>query len=924
MSKQMESIITHIRNVLRKEGITGMDSVSHCIVFVVFRMMTPKLCKSVGIDESLAFENAIIDEDGTELGAQSLYDKFYYKNNKELNFVGEFVNKLKFTNFKFKMEGIHNLKTIVDKLKDLDIDDLKTKYDIIGTVYELHLKSGTSKGAMRDLGQYYTHRLVIKYMIELCKPVVKKGIVEKIVDPTMGTGGFLTMSIKYLNEKYKGDKAIDWKKNKDNIIGFDIDDNVKNMALLNVFLEIGQLCKDTIVKQDTLHNDLMFPDSCKILDKADVILANEPMGLKNIIHANCCERIKEMKIRGTKAEPLFMQLFMEALNDGGRCAVVVPDGVLFNESTQHQETRKYLVENFNLKKVTSLKDDDFFLNTGVKTSILFFAKDGNKTKEVDFCDITIDKGEIVETSIIKVSYKNIKSNSYTLFVNKYNITDIDKIDGIEYIHLESILEKRSGKSLSRKNMNDGNYPVISGGVEYGGYHDEYNYDENLIFIARVGSAGHISYYNDKCYVTDLVGAYSVIDKRCIFKYVYYYLKHNESTIKNDYIMTTGAPSINLGNFVNKYEIPIPSLKVQEVIVERLDLLSENNKTMELNIEQLKKVIQYYLGSKLQYVIKTKLSKICIINPENLNTSDKYDFINYIDIGSVNNGIISTYEKLTDDYPSRAKRKISKGDTIISTVRPNLKNYAYVYEDIKNGIVSTGFCVIRSLNNKVLDKFIYYVISMNNTTEYLTRNATGSSYPAVNSSIVSNIEVPLPPKNIQSEIVEYCDNLTDIIHKQEKQIELNKELMKQIMDNYLSSNKDIVDISDDDKFIEDSETDIDTNDKKSKSSIKKKKSGSDDSEDTKSTKSSSKKKIAKKKISDDSESDSDTKSIKSSDKKKVIKKSNKKDKSDSDDTDKKKKVKVIKKNNDSKIKKIIMKNNDSDSDSDSDGYNIDQK
>ena len=84
----------------------------------------------------------------------------------------------------------------------------------------MHLKSGTSKGAMRDLGQYYTHRLVIKYMIKLCKPKVINGIVEKILDPTMETGGYLTMAIRYLNEKYTGDESMDWKINKDKIIGF--------------------------------------------------------------------------------------------------------------------------------------------------------------------------------------------------------------------------------------------------------------------------------------------------------------------------------------------------------------------------------------------------------------------------------------------------------------------------------------------------------------------------------------------------------------------------------------------------------------------------------------------------------------------------------------------------------------------------------
>ena len=91
------------------------------------------------------------------------------------------------------------------------------------------------------------------------------------------------------------------------------------------------------------------------------------------------------------------------------------------------------------------------------------------------------------------------------------------------------------------------------------------------------------YGNGKCFVTDLVGAYSVTSNKVKFEYVYYYLKFNEDFIKNNYVMSTGAPSINLRNFIDKFEIPIPSLQVQKVIVERLDLLSENNKTMEKRI-----------------------------------------------------------------------------------------------------------------------------------------------------------------------------------------------------------------------------------------------------------------------------------------------------------------------------------------------------
>jgi type I restriction enzyme M protein len=280
---------------------------------------------------------------------------------------GEFLSKY-FSHIKFKLESPQHVEQIMKELEKLDMTKLETKYDIIGTIYEYHLKSGTSN-AMRDLGQYYTNRQVIEFMIKLCDiNMNKKGEIETIIDPTMGTGGFLTMSVKYLNDKYKN--KIDWSKNKNRIYGFDIDENVKNMAMLNMLLECGEFCENTFIKNDTLYNDFKLKNG-EILEKVDVILANEPMGIKNIIHANCCEKIKELKFRGTKAEPLFLQLFMQSLNENGRCAVIVPDGVLFNDSNLHSDTRKHLVENFNLKKVISL-NDDFFLNTGVKTSILYF------------------------------------------------------------------------------------------------------------------------------------------------------------------------------------------------------------------------------------------------------------------------------------------------------------------------------------------------------------------------------------------------------------------------------------------------------------------------------------------------------------------------------------------------------------------------
>ena len=889
----MENIVNYIRNVLRTEGITGMDSVSHCIVFIVFRMMTPKLCKSVGMDESLAFENAIYDKDGEELGAQELFNKFFYTGNAQLNFVGEFVNKLNFKNFKFKLEGIQNLKNIVDKMKTFDIEHLATKYDIIGTIYELHLKSGTSKGAMRDLGQYYTHRLVIKYMVELCKPCVKKGMIEKIVDPTLGTGGFLTMAIKYLNNKYKD---IDWKKNKANMFGFDIDDNVKNMALLNIFLEIGHLCKDTVVKQDTLYCDMTFPMG-GTLEKADIILANEPMGLKNINYESCCPRIKNLKIEGTKAEPLFMQLFMEALADGGRCAVIIPDGVLFNESNQHQGTRKHLVENFNLKKVVALKDDDFFLNTGVKTSILFFEKNGGKTKEVDFCEITInEKGDIEETSIIKASYKEIKDMKYSLFVNKYNVEEVAKIEGVEYKKLGDLCEFINGKNITKSQLVIGEYPVVGGGKSPMGYHNEYTVNAGAIIISKDGAyAGYVSMYNTKVFVSNH-GIYMANFKNNIKKdYVYYYMSiHLQQSI---YKLQTGSaqPGVNKRD-IGQLKLPIPSLKVQEAIVERLDLLSDNNATMAKNIEQLKAVLKYYIGSSTKGCNQEKLGDVCELKSGKYNSSDCSEKGEYPFYNSKASNPDGFTDKFCFDYPS-----------YLILIKDGGAGYKKYGDQIGLGKVfkvcgrSGATCHQLALINRndcTSTEYLYYFLSsIKNNIMDLAMYTTGLG--TIRKSKLEELMVPLPSKEKQKEIVEYCDNLMDMIQKQEKQIELNKELMKNIMDDYLNSNNSANDTDSDKSIDSDSDSGECHTVKDS------------DSEDEEPTKQGNKLRIIKKHDTTSEEDSEDEKPKKQGKKLKIIKK---RDTSSEEDSkgEKPKKVKVIKKSSvsdsskDTKSKKNIKK------------------
>jgi type I restriction-modification system DNA methylase subunit len=777
MSKSLESIINYIRNVLRKEGITGMDSINHSIAFIVCRTLNDDNCKQLDIDKKYSYDNMMKNEDQKEIGDQDLFDKFYSGNAN--SFIGQLVTKLGFKNMKFKLQGIQNLKDIMKKLKNFDPKDYDSKYDIIGTIYEIHLKSGTSN-AMRDLGQYYTHRLVIDYMIKLCDPKMEKGKIEKIVDPTMGTGGFLTMCIKYLNEKYKN--KVEWSKNKDNIIGFDIDDNVRNLALLNIFLESGELCEDTLCKQDTLYNDMLFEDGT-IMKKAKIILANEPMGLKNIIFALCNERIKKGLKAGTKAEPLFLKLFMEALDDNGRCAVIVPDGTLFGDSVLHTYVRKMMVEEFNLKKIVSL-NDDFFLNTGVKTSIIYFVKDGTKTKEIEFNELKLKDEKVEETKIIIAKYDEIKKNNYSLFVNKYNVKNIEKIYGIDYKKLGDILIKKSGKSLPKNKMVFGNYPVIGGGVEIGGYHNEFNYDEKLLFIARVGSAGYISKHHGKCYVTDLVGAYTIKNDNCIFDYVYYYLKYNEKCMKDKYVMTTGAPSINLGVLLDDYEIPIPNIEIQKKIVEILDTINKNNETCKKQIEESNYILKKYIEYNSKGSEK-KIGEICEIKSGKFNSKDKKETGKYPFYTSDVNSPVGFSDDYCFDF-NEYLILIKDGGAGQGKYGDQI-GLGKVFKVKDKSCATSHQYAIKindKFNNDITNDYLYlYLLTKKNDIMDLAMYTTGLG--CIRKGDFDNLVINYPSIEKQKEIVDFCNEMMNNIEFIKKQINNNNDMMKKTFEYFLN-------------------------------------------------------------------------------------------------------------------------------------------
>jgi type I restriction-modification system DNA methylase subunit len=788
------SILTEIRNILRKDGITNMDSVNHCVAFYILRIMDEALCEKLDIPTKFVFKNFDKDENDKPLDSANLFAKFYTPSNLEDEqnkdkpeeehnycFVYYLMNVFNMNEIgEYKLKKVNSFVYIYEQLKKINLEDLTNTYDVVGLIYENHLATGSTSA--RDLGQFFTHRLVIKFMIELCEPKLKaNGEIESIIDPTMGTGGFLTMAAKYLNKKYP---SLDWKLNSKFMYGCDIDDRLKTLSTLNMLLETGEIMPN-LVNLDTLHNGFRFQDT--VYEKFDIILANEPFGLKNIIYKEICERIKELKINGTKAEPLFLQLMMISLKAGGRCAVVIPDGVLFNDAKLHTETRKYLIEKLNLKKVISL-EGDFFMNTGVKSSILYFVNDGTTT-ETEFSKIKLVGDRIAEETIKKVKKEDLVKAGYSLFLNKFIESRERKLEGIEYKKLGSLCKILNGyafkstdytendnnsiKIITIKNIDNyvslNNCDIIKANEKY----SKYIVKKNDILISLTGNI-KIGIYNHEeiVYLNQRVIKLFNFDNEITKKYVYYFMKLNSiAKLQNN---AKGSIQGNISSAeVLDLEIPIPPLELQQQIISILDadhaVIAANKKLIEM-YETRKKGIIY--ANTLTLPLQ-KLNSIANINTSNIDKSFNHARIKYIDIGCINKGVLlkdEIKEYGLTELPCRAKRIIKLNDILLSTVRPNLENYLYIdnsnYTD--NTIVSTGFAVISA--TKINPKYLYYIITTENTTKYLVANAVGASYPAVNNDTILNIEIPVPSTEIQAQIVAQCESIDLLIATLTKEIE----------------------------------------------------------------------------------------------------------------------------------------------------------
>ena len=346
----------------------------------------------------------------------------------------------------FKLPTPLLLSKVVDALDEIyRLMSEAQAVDVRGDTYEYLLSKISQSGRN---GQFRTPRHIIRMMVELMDPKAD----DVICDPACGTSGFLVSAGEYLKEHRK-EEIFFHRQKKDHYMnrmfsGYDMDRTMLRIGAMNMMAH--GIDNPVIEYRDSLSDQ--NPDK----EKYSLILANPPF--KGSLDADTVSADLLKVCKTKKTELLFLALFLRMLRIGGRCACIVPDGVLFGSSTAHKAIRKELVEGNRLEAVISMPSGVFKPYAGVSTAVLIFTKTGHGgTDNVWFYDMTADgfslddkRSPVQENDIPDIvarfhdleAEKNrqrtersffvpkaeIVENGYDLSINKYKKTEYKPVE----------------------------------------------------------------------------------------------------------------------------------------------------------------------------------------------------------------------------------------------------------------------------------------------------------------------------------------------------------------------------------------------------------------------------------------------------------------------------------------------------------------
>ena len=410
MNQDLRRKLDRITNILWAGGVTNPVTYIEQLSYLIYLKMLDEEETNRELESRLLGSNGNGRRMFPSQAERFRWSKWHFKSGRDLlTFVGDdvfpYMSSLVqeapriadyFKDAVLEIKDANVLKEVVDEIDSIEFRRLGT--DIKGDIFEYFL---THLGQSALNGQFRTPRQIRTMMVQIVDP----DFGDTVYDPACGTAGFLIDAVEHILAKYSenpqevpiygeewlddrsqtlegakaaipnlqtyrkgaGERIPDWERLEDSIYGIDVSRQLIRISMMNLVLH-G--VRNAHVKRANALSELGGLTEDDLNRKYRVILSNPPFAgvlPKESIRA-------DLPTNSKKSELLFLGVMMEALAPGGRCAVVVPEGLLFSSTNAHIDLRKKLIEEFELLAVVSLPAGVFKPYAGVKTGVLVFRK----------------------------------------------------------------------------------------------------------------------------------------------------------------------------------------------------------------------------------------------------------------------------------------------------------------------------------------------------------------------------------------------------------------------------------------------------------------------------------------------------------------------------------------------------------------------
>ena len=723
---------------------------------------------------------------------------------------------------------------LIKEIEKITIIEKTCNVLLSGKIYEYFI--GRDESAISELGAYFTDRHIVDYIYKKLDPEINEdGSIQSMIDMFGGSGGFTTGYINYLNDKYYD---INWKYNLNKIYHFDMNEDVVKSAGLEFFCLTGVLpnMKDNLAYRNSFtdaFNNMKFMNVVtnppyggdktsqtdamikrkKIKDyiKKELPTLKDELKIKTRLRQikkiedqekqdkkdsdktkvsveMCSQRIikyaKDNKLTGNDKESSSLILIMDMVDVNGTAIGVLKEGVFFNKT--YKDIRKCLVENFNVREIISVPQDQFE-NTSTKTSIVIFDNTMEKTTKVKFSDLIVeryteDKFEEIGGEIVLIENKDdicgisdkliseatkgeiVKNPSCSLNGKDYNKREIIVGEGYELIKLGDIctfLQKSKRNASFGKSIGKYNFYTSSDKVQKC---DIADYNEESLIIGDGGVAN-----------IKIDNIFSCSDHNHIIntkynKYIFYLISGNMNFLIDGF---SGSVLKNLSKtYLQKLELPVP--KSEQKITEWVNKISKpydkKNKNEEL-IMNLKEQIRDKIKDigENEDCDEVELGSVCDIMCGKNLTKDKSISGNY----NVYGGGETSYTH--NEY------NLEGFNILISRVGNN--NIKLVNE--KFYLTDNGFSLLIT-DNKIKKYIGYYLL---NNEDKILNAGNGSAQKVISKTKLSTIKLKIPKNKKLIKDIEPLFQEIEKLQSEMKEADLQyKQLIKELSEEAIPSNK----------------------------------------------------------------------------------------------------------------------------------------